>query len=156
MKLEDLLLIPDFPNYGLTLEDLVWSLLRKVPMPSGGFRTFGGYLLKLTYDNYGYPMVTLCNENGPKKFHLHVLVAMLRLGPPPFSGALVLHKNGKPENHRADNLYYGTYTQNALDRERHNKEARKHYSGRCKLTTEKSFRNSCSQRGWCTSGTVSR
>jgi hypothetical protein len=53
----------------------------------------------------------------PERFaFVHCLVAEAFIGPRPFPGAVVLHKNDDGHDNRADHLRYGDRDENELDR----------------------------------------
>ena len=74
-------------------------------------------LMKETLDKQGYVKVTLYKEGTKKYTHIHKLVAEAFI-PNPNNKPLVLHKipisNGG--SNRVDNLYWGTYSENAIDK----------------------------------------
>lgn len=67
---------------------------------------------------------------------VHREVAYAFHGQPPFEGAIVRHLDGDPLNNRADNLAWGTLSENSLDREAHGRGQR----GKGKLTIEQARR----------------
>ena len=74
-------------------------------------------LMVETLDRQGYVKVTLY-KNGTKKYtHIHKLVAQHFI-PNESNKPLVLHKIpiSKGGNNRADNLYWGTSSENAIDK----------------------------------------
>lgn len=58
------------------------------------------------------------SRRGPKKFHVHVLVAEAFHGPRPL-GCEVRHLDGDSLNNCADNLRWGTKSENTMDQIRH-------------------------------------
>lgn len=62
----------------------------------------------------GYYSVNLSRNNKQKSTKVHVLVAAACLGENP-SGLDVRHKNGCRTDNRAENLEYGTRSENVLD-----------------------------------------
>lgn len=62
----------------------------------------------------GYPSVTLCIKQNMKNFMVHSLVAEAFIGPKP-ERHIICHKDDNKLNNNANNLYYGTYSQNAID-----------------------------------------
>ena len=62
-----------------------------------------------------YPLVRLCRSGVRKTYAIHVLVAQAFHGPPPFPGAYVLHRNDNGWDNRAENLYWGSASDNARD-----------------------------------------
>ncbi len=77
-----------------------------------------GRLMKLCLTN-GYPMVQL----GGKLRSVHRLVAEAFHGPCP-AGHETRHLDGSKDNNRADNLAWGSRSENALDRARHGRGIR--------------------------------
>ncbi len=69
-------------------------------------------ILKPGATSTGYPSVAFGRKHGSQ--NVHVLVAVAFLGPIPPKQE-VRHKDDNPANARADNLEYGTRTQNILD-----------------------------------------
>lgn len=55
---------------------------------------------------------------GGKSVTVHSLVALAYIGPKP-DGYVICHNDGNPLNNNADNLRYGTYTDNQYDRVKH-------------------------------------
>jgi hypothetical protein len=80
----------------------VWSLARKK-------------LRKICKNEKGYHYFGI--DNGLKRvnYWIHIEVCKAFNGPKPFDGAMVLHKDDRKPNNRADNLYWGNATQNELD-----------------------------------------
>ena len=75
-------------------------------------------------------------KNGDHPFvSVHTLVAEAFLGPNTDS-LWVLHKDGNAFNNRADNLYYGTPSQNTHDAYQHGTLKRGHRHHKAKLTEE--------------------
>ena len=62
----------------------------------------------------GYKMVTLSVKQNKKHFSVHSLVAESFIGIKPDKN-VVCHKDDDKTNNAADNLYYGTYSQNGKD-----------------------------------------
>ncbi len=74
--------------------------------------------MKLRQGGDGYIRVTLQNSKGEKSVErVHILVARAFIGPA--KGLLVRHKDGKSWHPQLDNLEYGTYLDNKLDKHRH-------------------------------------
>lgn len=67
--------------------------------------------------SHGRRMVKL-SKRGPKLFHVHVLIATAFHGPRP-PGQEVRHLDGDALNNCADNLAWGTKSENTLDQVRH-------------------------------------
>jgi hypothetical protein len=68
---------------------------------------------------YGYNYYWLINGEGRKTFRGGRLALLGRRGPPPTPKHEACHKNGKRDDDRITNLYWGTKKQNAADQERH-------------------------------------
>lgn len=72
----------------------------------------GPHILKAGRASHGYP--TVCIGKG-KTTCVHDLVATAFIGPKPFPEAEVLHKDGRKQNCRWDNLEWGTRSRNIQD-----------------------------------------
>lgn len=72
----------------------------------------------------GYPKVTLCVDGQQKQFWVHRLVAIAFIGPEPFDGAFVLHKDDNPANCYYKNLRWGTAAENSHDMMLKNRQCR--------------------------------
>lgn len=81
-----------------------------------------GRPLSQTIGHGGYRRVTLSRGTGSRLEAVHRLVASAFIGPCP-DGLVVRHLDGDPSNNRAENLTYGTHSENALDRVRHGRDA---------------------------------
>ncbi len=71
-----------------------------------------GRILKPGGQTSGHLFVVL---EGQKGHRVHRLVALAFIGPPPFKGALVRHKDGVPDNNQYTNLAWGTQKNNMED-----------------------------------------
>lgn len=93
---------------------------------SGRVRRYDGTMLtpSVPPNTREYPAVMLRHSGVRKRVAVHRLVAINFIGLPPFAGAEVRHLDGNHLNPRADNLAWGTRTDNAADRERHGTTAR--------------------------------
>ena len=73
-------------------------------------------ILKPYKTPYGYLTVNLCKPNTPDtRFMLHRLICIVFHGPPPFVGAMALHRNHIRDDCREKNLKWGTRQENADD-----------------------------------------
>ena len=87
----------------------------------------GGRVLRATRSRYGHSKVTLYNgtphgkSGRGRRMRVHRLVALAFIGPPPFDGAIVRHRNGHAHDDRAVNLAWGTHEENTQDRVHHHK-----------------------------------
>lgn len=74
--------------------------------------------MKLRQGGDGYIRVTMQATDGVKNVErVHILVARAFIGPA--KGLLVRHKDGKSWNPQLENLEYGTYLENKMDKHRH-------------------------------------
>jgi len=86
----------------------------------GGKPQPGWTIMKGARQPAGYVKLHSLRFHGrAESWWLHRLVAFAFLGPPPFEGAEVRHMDGNPANNRADNLKWGTHTENQRDIVRH-------------------------------------
>ncbi len=108
--------IPGFPGYWLTRDTRVYSTKHK-----NGKTTprVNDWKVQRPHPRTGHLRVDL---RGPDaRWHtiqVQRLVAWTFIGPQP-PDTLVCHKNGNEDDNDPDNLYYGTHSSNALDREDH-------------------------------------
>lgn len=89
------------------------SLDRRVPCCHGATRLVQGRVLKPAGSKRD-PHLYVVLGHGASGSLVHKLVALTFLGPRP-AGYDVRHLDGNPLNNRADNLAYGTRTENILD-----------------------------------------
>lgn len=66
----------------------------------------------------GYLYVSVFADGSRRVMSVHRLVLLAFAGPLP-AGLVSRHLDGNPLNNRADNLRYGTYSENELDKVRH-------------------------------------
>lgn len=71
----------------------------------------------------GYLQITLNKGSIRQNFKLHRLVCTVFHGPPPFEGAMALHKNHIRDDCREDNLYWGTAQDNTNDMHKAGRQA---------------------------------
>lgn len=71
-----------------------------------------------------YMLVRLYREGKKVQRKIHHLVAEAFLEPKPFKDALVLHWDDDPKNNAAENLRWGTQSENCYDRERNKRKRR--------------------------------
>lgn len=108
---DELRLIPGFVHYSVTNDGRVWTTLKRG----------GPCWLKPDILRQGHRRVTLIADGKGKGYLVHRLVALAWIGPVPFEGAKVLHKNDIPSDNRVENLYYGTQLDNAKDARKNGK-----------------------------------
>lgn len=101
MNNEEWLPVKDFPDYEISNKGRVKSNKRATPR-----------ILKQQLSPQGRLKVELSSPKTTK--YVHVLVAETFIGERP-DGLLCLHKDGDPTNNAVDNLYWGTYADNACD-----------------------------------------
>jgi len=74
-------------------------------------------------DGSGYPVVRmLCEDGKRRKFKVHQLVCAKFHGPRPSDKHEVRHLDGNPRNNNANNLAWGTKSDNARDRVKHGRQ----------------------------------
>jgi len=74
--------------------------------------------LKWSYNDKGYPYVTLSKNSRPKKRPIHQLVLEAFVGPRP-DGMVACHNDGDVLNASVDNLRWDTQKNNLRDRDIH-------------------------------------
>lgn len=87
-------------------------------------RPLRGRLLNWRTDDLstGYVYVSLCRGGQEKKVPVHLLVLAAFVGPA--NGLWCLHRDGRRDNPRLHNLYYGTPKDNSQDMVRHGRSQR--------------------------------
>lgn len=104
---EEWRVVPDFPEYAVSSFGRVVSYKRSEPR-----------ILRPGSNEWGYLHVGLSNRAVRRTCKIHVLVARAFLGPRP-EGLFIRHLDGDQRNNRADNLAYGTNSENQHDSVRH-------------------------------------
>lgn len=93
------------------------------------WRGYGSRPISWADDGSGYPAVRMTEPNGRRrKFKVHQLVCRAFHGERPTASHEVRHLDGNPMNNHADNLAWGTRSENALDRSRHGTQYRPNWS----------------------------
>lgn len=90
----------------------VKSLNRRVPNGWGRTHSVPERILKPSFDKQGYERVTLCG----KQLMVHRIACAAFHGPAPVDKPYALHWDDVPTNNRADNLRWGTKSDNMIDR----------------------------------------
>ena len=91
------------------------GLARRRVSGSRGIRVLKPKTLKGGYHGY-----TFYDDSGSmKSVSAHRMVALTWIGPPPFDGAMVCHKDGNPVNNSVENLYWGSAQDNTRDSVKH-------------------------------------
>lgn len=75
-------------------------------------------ILNPSADHKGYLRASFWTENGSRKKYIHTIVAAEFIGKRP-DGAVIRHINGIKTDCRAENLAYGTRSQNEADKALH-------------------------------------
>lgn len=110
--------IPGYEGYyQVSSEGRVKSLPRKVAR-GGNILSVNGKMLRAGRTGKNYLMVVLSKEGVGKSKEIHTLVAEAFLGPKP-PGMVIRHLDGDKHNNRADNLAYGTLSDNTRDSVKH-------------------------------------
>jgi hypothetical protein len=100
-------IIADYLNYAVSSDGRIYSFIKNRE-------------LKSTQDKgTNYICVSLMNERGRRNHTIHRLVCTAFNDGRSETNKLVLHKNGIRTDNRAENLYWGTYSNNANDCVRH-------------------------------------
>lgn len=101
--------IPGYEGwYEVSDHGRVRSLDRTTP------RKRSGRMIALSKDGKGYFKVSLCKNGTEFTAKVHKLVAQTFL-PDPVGELWVLHRNGDQQDNRAENLYWGTPSDNMKD-----------------------------------------
>lgn len=103
-----------FPGYSVDAEGNIWSTIPWRGKPKRKLAPFP--------NSHGYPSVKVKTDQGVKKALIHVLVCTAFHGPKPSPEFEVRHLDGNRANNRAENLVWGTRSENALDRKFHGTE----------------------------------
>lgn len=115
---------PGFPDYLVSDQGRVYS----IPRIDSLNRRQGGRLLSTKPGANGYPMARVARDRVSTLVLVHRLVAEAFIGPCP-TGQEVRHKDGVRDHCTADNLEYGTSSENQFDKVRHGTH---HYAKRNK------------------------
>lgn len=113
--------IPGWPGYAASNKGRIKSLERRLPhnFYADVMMLWKEKILKPGSWKSGHLFVVL---PGQKCESVHRLVARTFIGPPPFRGALVCHKDDDPKHNRPKNLKWGTQKQNMADAKKNGKE----------------------------------
>lgn len=104
-----IILMREHPDYGVTETGEVWSFKRHPPQ-----------MLKLQkMKRGGYLKVELCTGGSQKTCRVDHLVLKAHVGDKPEGANASCHWDGNPTNNHVDNLYWGTDSENQIDRLRH-------------------------------------
>lgn len=97
----------------------VRSFEKTIQTALGVPRTYPARIMKPSVNKRGYSRLTLHSDGQKKYVSLYRLVCEAFHGTAPEGKPWALHRDGNPKNNKADNLYWGSPTENALDRVRH-------------------------------------
>lgn len=104
--------IPGIPGYEADADGGIWSVAHK-------WRGHRRRKMVPSLDIGGYALVRLTIDGKRTKHRVHHLVAMAFIGPRPTEQHEMRHLNGNRTDNRAENLRWGTCSENAQDRVRH-------------------------------------
>jgi len=90
---------------------------------SGRVRNGSGLIMKPWQLRNGRWQIQLSCDGSSRAFFTYQLVAWAFLGPPPFPGAEVAHRNDNKDNNHWTNLQWSTHRDNCLDRTRNGRAA---------------------------------
>lgn len=99
--------VPGYPAYQVSAAGVV----RRT---AGGHGSQPGTVLK-PRNQAGYLRVNLSRDGVARSVQIHMAVCTAFHGPRPGPNFLVCHRNDERNDNRADNLYWGTPSQNAYD-----------------------------------------
>ena len=112
--------------YEVSSAGRVKSLARIAVYSDGRSKPLSERILSGKPGTQGYPLVSLCKNGKSKTVAVHQLVAKAFIGPCPFLGAEVRHRDDVKTHNDLDNLVWGTRSENSCDRWR-NAKGRPHY-----------------------------
>lgn len=117
-----------FPHYEVSSHGKVRSLDRNVAARDGSIKNLRGVQLKPGMDSNGRPLVVLRKDGKSFSRRVHTLVIEAHVGPRP-PGHECCHINDDRLDNRADNLYWGTRSDNLHDsvrNKRHHQSRKTH------------------------------
>ncbi len=131
--MRDLTAIPGYPGYYITRDGDVYSRKRRGNVAAHPLE-HPLRQLKATA-MHDYLAVSLNSEIGGKQspVPVHRLVAIVFHGPQQSKDQCVRHLDGNTRNNRAENIAWGTFQQNELDKKRHGTAK---YPYKARLTAE--------------------
>lgn len=108
--------VAEYPNYEVSDRGRVRSVERTITCADGSIRHYRSRVLRPFHDQAGYLRVSL-GQRAIKR--IHRLVAEAFCERPPTPGLEVRHYDGDNRNNVAENLVWGTPSENQFDRVRH-------------------------------------
>lgn len=110
--------VPGFPGYYVSIDGRVFSMKRRNTYRGPG-RFMSRFLVSRPHPRERYNRVDMVDKTGKKRtVRTAQVVAWAWHGPQP-DGMLVCHRDGFNTNDRPSNLYYGSPSENLLDRHWH-------------------------------------
>ena len=100
------------------LEDYEVSRNGQIRRRASGHGSRPGQIIKLRSTKTGHQRFNYSSGARKGTMQVHRAVALAFIGPQPSSGHVVCHRNDTSADNRADNLYWGTHYDNAIDRVR--------------------------------------
>ena len=114
----------------------VKSLARVIELSNGRLQTIKESIRSLPKSGNGYLSIILYRLGHEKTWHVHSLVALAFIGPQP-PGTEVRHGTGGPLDNSVENLCYGTFQEQYLDKVRDGTALFGDKAPSAKLTAEK-------------------
>lgn len=116
--------VPGAQKYEVSNHGRVRSVDRWVTYKDGRKpRHFPSVELRLALNPHGYRYITITTDSGRRTCRVHRLVCAAFHGPSPIPGLLVRHLNDVKTDNRAENLAWGTKSENAYDSIKHGTHA---------------------------------
>jgi hypothetical protein len=101
--------VPSLPGILVSSEGRVMYAPHREPMPHGGERSCGGQATFGVWSKDQCRFIIVVRGHSHK---VHHLIAEAFHGPPPFEGAVAMHRDENAANNRASNLEWGTQKEN--------------------------------------------
>jgi hypothetical protein len=125
---EGVIPLQDYPGYGVSAKGELWMLAK------GTGRDFSPRPLKYFVHHTGYAVARMTIDRKVVIKRLHTLVCLGFHGPCPPDKREVRHLNGIRLDNRAENLAWGTSSENHADKVLHGTDGRGEKNSRAKLT----------------------
>ena len=137
IKVEEWRAIPGYEGfYEVSNLGRVKSLQRVIERSNGRLHTIKDKIRSLPISGNGYLAIVLYKLGHEKTWHVHTLVALAFIGPQPAESE-VRHGPGGRLDNSVENLSYGTYSEQYLDKLRDGTALLGDRSPLAKLTAEK-------------------